>query len=85
MQKDTMGIEIPVSLSSVVPDVLVIPCVGFGPGNIRLGYGGGYYDRTLAEFTGLSIGVAYSHTYLPQLQAQEFDIGLDEILTDAAD
>ena len=85
MQKDKMGIAIPAIPSSqqpVIPDVLVIPCVGFGPGNIRLGYGGGYYDRTLAEFSGVSIGIAYSPTFLPDLVAQEFDVALDEILTD---
>ena len=80
-----MGIAIPASQQRVVPDVLVIPCVGFGPNNIRLGYGGGYYDRTLANFSGASIGVAYSHTYLPELEAQQFDAELNEVITEIAD
>ncbi len=83
MQTDKMGIAVPSVQRVVRPDILLIPCVGFGPNNIRLSYGGGYYDRTLADFSGITIGVAYAHTYLPALAAQPFDIPLQEIVTDA--
>lgn len=83
MQTDKMGIAVPKILRDAEPDVLLIPCVGFGPGNIRLGYGGGYYDRTLVKFSGVTVGVAYSSTFLPGLTAQSFDIALQEIVTDA--
>ena len=33
----------------VPPQLLVVPCLGFGPGGVRLGYGGGFFDRTCAR------------------------------------
>ena len=45
----------------VVPDVVVVPCVGFTASGFRLGYGGGYFDRWLAQHTGATaIGVAWA-------------------------
>jgi 5-formyltetrahydrofolate cyclo-ligase len=45
----------------VKPEVLVVPCVGFDAHGYRLGYGGGYYDRTLAaEQAPRTVGVAYA-------------------------
>lgn len=45
----------------VVPDVVLVPCVGFTREGYRLGYGGGYFDRWLAEHPGVtSIGLAWS-------------------------
>jgi len=60
--RDALGLAVPAADVQVTPEVLVIPCVGFDPAGWRLGYGGGYYDRTLAElinFGALSIGVAF--------------------------
>jgi 5-formyltetrahydrofolate cyclo-ligase len=49
------------SAAVVVPDVVLVPCVGFTREGYRLGYGGGYYDRWLAAHPGvLSIGLAWS-------------------------
>ncbi len=45
----------------VVPDVVLVPCVGFTPSGYRLGYGGGYFDRWLAQHPHVTaIGVAWS-------------------------
>jgi len=45
----------------VVPDVVLVPCVGFTREGYRLGYGGGYFDRWLAQHPGVtSVGVAWS-------------------------
>lgn len=44
-----------------VPDVVLVPCVGFTREGFRLGYGGGYFDRWLAEHPGVTaIGLAWS-------------------------
>lgn len=45
----------------IVPDVVLVPCVGFTPSGHRLGYGGGYFDRWLAQHPGVTaVGVAWS-------------------------
>lgn len=82
MTADKMGIQVPVVRNVVTADVLVIPCLGYFDNNRRLGYGGGYYDRTLTDFGGLSIGVAFAETHLPGLQAESHDCRLSCILTD---
>jgi 5,10-methenyltetrahydrofolate synthetase len=59
---DRFGIMTPKLRRPVVPDCLLIPCVGFvrhGGSVWRLGYGAGYYDRTLARRPMPSVGVAY--------------------------
>src|SRR6476661_2160330 len=48
LTRDALGMPIPAGAVKVQPDALLIPCVGFNAGNVRLGYGGGFYDRTLA-------------------------------------
>jgi 5,10-methenyltetrahydrofolate synthetase len=65
------------------PEALLIPCVGFNRQRMRLGYGGGFYDRTLAvEPRPLAIGVAYD-TALAEFAATEHDIGLDNVITES--
>lgn len=61
MDTDDFGIPIPRQRDTfVTPDVLLVPCVGFNQQHFRLGYGGGFYDRTLAELPhAKSIGIAY--------------------------
>lgn len=75
------GITEPEGAADILPDVVVIPCVGFNAQNYRLGYGGGYYDRTLAAWTHdyLSIGVAYGQTAC-DFEVEAFDVALDLIL-----
>jgi 5-formyltetrahydrofolate cyclo-ligase len=58
------GILVPRQLRAVDVDVVVMPCVGFTRSGLRLGYGGGFYDRTLTQLrsqhTVHAIGVAYA-------------------------
>jgi 5-formyltetrahydrofolate cyclo-ligase len=80
--KDGMGVMVPASLHEVQPELLLVPCVGFNAKRIRLGYGGGFYDRTLAlPGRPVAIGVAYaaSQTDFP---AEPHDIALDRIVTE---
>ena len=49
MEEDAFGIPKPKDTEVIVPTLLFVPCVGYGAGGFRLGYGGGFYDRTLAD------------------------------------
>ncbi len=66
----------------VTPDAVLAPCLGFTKTRLRLGYGGGYFDRTLAQTPRpLAVGIAYAFTKV-FFAADVFDIALDVILTD---
>jgi 5-formyltetrahydrofolate cyclo-ligase len=81
---DAWGVSIPAQRSLVQPDMLLVPCVGFNRQRIRLGYGGGFYDRTLAPAPRpVALGIAYSCA-LADFTADPHDIALDAILTETA-
>ena len=64
--------------------VLLVPCVGFGPGGLRLGYGGGFIDRTLDALSPrpYAAGLGYAHGFLPLLKPEPADTLLDAVLTE---
>jgi len=68
------------------PQVLIVPLAGFDRQGNRIGYGGGYYDRTLQLLreTGdvTAIGLAFAVQELPEIPAEPFDEVLDLIVTD---
>ena len=69
----------------VVPDVVVVPCVGFTEACHRLGYGGGYYDRWLAEHrqvTAVGVGWSFAEVDLATYAARPHDIPLTLIVTE---
>jgi 5-formyltetrahydrofolate cyclo-ligase len=84
MEEDAYNIPKPKDTEIVVPTLLFVPCVGFGPGGYRLGYGGGFYDRTLAALTPkpVTVGLAYSHASVPSFEPEPHDVPLAAILTD---
>ena len=84
MEEDAFGIPKPKDTEQFQPQLLLVPCVGFGPRGLRLGYGGGFYDRTLAAITPrpVTVGVGYGHGFLPWLEAEAHDVPLDAMLTD---
>jgi len=84
MEEDAYGIPKPKDTEVVQPTLIFVPCVGYGPGGYRLGYGGGFYDRTLAGLRPrpVTVGLGYDFAYLPDLQAEPHDVPLDAILTD---
>ncbi len=69
----------------VRPDVLLVPLVGFDAAGHRLGYGGGYYDRTLAALTPRprTIGLGFELGRLASLRPRPHDVRLDLIVTEA--
>jgi len=84
MEEDAYGIPKPKDTEVIVPTLLFISCVGYGPGGYRLGYGGGFYDRTLAilEPRPFTVGLGYTQGYLPDFESQPHDIPLDAILNE---
>lgn len=69
----------------LVPDVCLIPPLGFDARGYRLGYGGGYFDRTLAALSPapLKIGVAFESARMASIEPQPHDIAMDFIVTPA--
>jgi 5-formyltetrahydrofolate cyclo-ligase len=69
----------------VQPQTLIVPLVGFDRARYRLGYGGGYYDRTLAAANPRprTIGIAHSDAELPTIHPQPHDIPMDVIVTES--
>jgi len=84
MEDDAYGIPKPKDTEQFVPTLLLVPCVGFGPRGARLGYGGGFYDRTLAALQPrpATVGVGYAHGFVPWLEPEPHDVPLDAILTE---
>jgi 5-formyltetrahydrofolate cyclo-ligase len=84
MQRGFWNIPIPRERAALVPDALIVPLVGFDSACFRLGYGGGYYDRTLAAATPrpYTIGVAHADAKLRTIHPQPHDIPMNLIVTD---
>lgn len=84
MEEDAFGIPKPKDTEQFQPQMLLVPCVGYGPKGLRLGYGGGFYDRTLAaiEPKPYTVGVGYAHGYLPWLTPEPHDVPLDAMLNE---
>ncbi len=84
MEEDAYGIPKPKGTPAFEPTLLLVPCVGFGPHGVRLGYGGGFYDRTLATLQPrpFTVGLAYANGFVPWLRAEPHDVPLDAVLSD---
>ncbi len=84
MEHDAYDIPKPKDTEEFAPEVLIVPCLGFGPGGVRLGYGGGFFDRTLAALRPrpVTAGVSFTHGFLPLLRPGPLDVQLDAMLTE---
>lgn len=80
------NIPVPRDGAVVTPDVVLGPLVGFDESRYRLGYGGGYFDRTLAALKPrpLAIGIGYEFSRLDTIYPQPFDQRFDVIVTEAS-
>lgn len=75
-------IPYPADGAEVVPSVVIAPLVGYDPDCYRLGYGGGFFDRTLATMhpKTLSIGVGYPSAALASIYPQPHDVPMDWVV-----
>ena len=78
----TETIPVPAAGEEVCPDIVIAPVVGYDRNAYRLGYGGGYFDRTLAAIPRrpMIIGVGYSQAAIPTIYPQLHDIPMDKIV-----
>lgn len=87
MERGIWNIPQPATSATVLPDVTLAPVVGFTGDCYRLGYGGGYFDRTLAALKPrpYAIGVGFECQRIATIQPQAHDIRLDAIVTEEGD
>lgn len=84
LEPGVWNIPVPIDGESVVPDVVIAPLVGYDAAGYRLGYGGGYYDRTLAELPHrpVVLGVGFSVCEVVTIYPLSHDIPMDAIITE---
>lgn len=83
MARGPMGTLHPAQGDTVTPDWLIIPLLAFDRTGARLGYGGGYYDRTLALLgAATAIGVAYAAQEIAKVPTGPHDFRLHAIATE---
>ena len=84
-RKGVYDLPVPIDTPALQPEVLLIPPIGFDAQCYRLGYGGGYFDRTLAAMhpAPLRIGVAFELSRIATIHPQPHDIPMDVIVTEA--
>lgn len=80
-----LDIPYPATSPEVVPDTVLVPMNGFDRAGYRLGYGAGFFDRTLAAMPikPRVIGLAYAFAELPTIHPQPYDIPMDFVVTEA--
>jgi 5-formyltetrahydrofolate cyclo-ligase len=85
MELGVWNIPIPDTKERVTPRLLLAPVVGFDPQRYRLGYGGGYFDRTLAALrtSRTVIGVGYDCQAIGTIHPLAHDIAMDRIVTES--
>lgn len=85
MKPGVYDIPVPEGTEILAPDIAIVPMNGFDAQGYRLGYGGGYFDRTLAalERRVLAVGVAYEALRLTTIHPQAHDIPMDFVVTES--
>ena len=84
LAKGPLGIPYPVGSRELAPQAVLLPMNGWDDEGYRLGYGGGFFDRTLAALPAkpLVIGVAYEMARLPTIHPQSWDVPVDYLVTE---
>ena len=83
----TFGAKIPADGAWIEPEIVIVPLVAFDRRGFRLGYGGGFYDRTLEQLRArrptLAVGFAFAAQELPEVPVEATDQPLDAVITEA--
>ena len=84
LREGPLGIPFAPDSPAVQPDSVLLPVVAFDGGGYRLGYGGGYFDRTLAVIARrpLVIAVGYDMQFIETIHPQPHDIPVDYVVTE---
>ncbi|MBY5368593.1 5-formyltetrahydrofolate cyclo-ligase [Rhizobium leguminosarum] len=84
LTRGILNIPVPLRGEERLPDIVVAPVVGFDAQCYRLGFGGGYFDRTLASLhpRPFAIGVGFDFQEIDTIRPQDHDIPMDAIVTD---
>ena len=82
MPLDRHGIPHPPDGELLVPDVVLVPCNAFDAAGYRIGYGGGYFDRTLAVMNPVAVGLGFEFARVDDVGPQAHDRAMDWILTE---
>ncbi|HEY3431227.1 MAG TPA: 5-formyltetrahydrofolate cyclo-ligase [Rhodocyclaceae bacterium] len=85
MKPGYYDIPVPVVATPVHPDLVLLPLVAFDSHCYRLGYGGGYFDRTLAALTPqpITIGIGFELARVDSISPETHDVALDYVVTEA--
>lgn len=80
------NIPLPAVRHRVTPELLLVPLLGYDAAGYRLGYGGGFYDRTLAALhpRPRTVGIGYACAAMETIGPHAYDIPMDAIITENA-
>ncbi len=86
MTEDRYGIHIPAQGESLRPDAILMPLNAFDEAGYRLGYGGGYFDRSLAALAPRprAVGIGFELARVASIRPQAHDLPMDFVVTEAA-
>jgi 5-formyltetrahydrofolate cyclo-ligase len=84
LERGALDIPYPVGSEEVVPDAVLLPMNGWDRQGYRLGYGAGFFDRTLASLAKkpLTIGISYELAKLDTIRPQSWDLPMDYVVTE---
>jgi 5,10-methenyltetrahydrofolate synthetase len=84
LAKGPLDIPFPVNSQEMTPEAVLLPMNGWDPQGYRLGYGAGFFDRTLASLAKkpLAIGISYELTKLDTIHPQSWDLPMDYVVTE---
>jgi 5-formyltetrahydrofolate cyclo-ligase len=84
LAQGALGIPYPADSAEVTPDAVLLPMNGWDMCGYRLGYGGGFFDRTLASLAKrpVTIGISYEMARLDTIHPQAWDIPMDYVVTE---